>query len=449
VYENNKEIWVPEADDLADWNREELLGGLSKLGCERVPHALVAPATSSQGAKFCDFRFFGENDERFLEAKRWADHFEEELRESTGIKTPADVIDAGEAAVKAEAAKATAMTMAMASASASSSSSSSSSASSSSLSSSSSRVRIPCKPHNVASLGSRVQTESQAGRKRPLSSSVPGTSKRARSTDQQPTDQQPTDQQPTDRQLVMVEVHSGTAHVARAFHNEGYRTTTIDVKARRQQEWQAEDGHFQMDCYNWVYSPFLKQGTSFMWFSPDCSTFSLLGGCNGGKHRSKDNVEGWTPAAMQGNRMVEWCMNMAEKFWLQDENFVFCIENPSSLKGATAFDLPIIKAWIERRGLYLIEVTYCQFGRDEPYKPTFILTNSPAVNKALRGKLCHCDRNGIRHTCKQKQSGAHTSARDRKGGPATKQQNAAVPVELASLVAECVKGEREERERPW
>ena len=62
-HQANKQIYVPDTEELEALNPDQVEGGLSALGCERVYHGQVTPAAT------CGFRHFAEEDARYQEAK--------------------------------------------------------------------------------------------------------------------------------------------------------------------------------------------------------------------------------------------------------------------------------------------------------------------------------------------------------------------------------------------
>lgn len=87
-------------------------------------------------------------------------------------------------------------------------------------------------------------------------------------------------------------------------------------------------------------------------------------------------------------------IGVLEEFLSCRPGFLFCIENPSSAKDVHMFTLPCWRAFILKHGLHLTEVTYCTF-KLKVRKPTYILTNSKEIARAL--KPHYCGANGGNH----------------------------------------------------
>lgn len=66
----------------------------------------------------------------------------------------------------------------------------------------------------------------------------------------------------------------------------------------------------------------------FIWFSIPCTTFSLLAG---GKHRTKDQMEGKTEEAREGLEIVRKCLEIIRYFTKLNPRLRWVIENPKGL----------------------------------------------------------------------------------------------------------------------
>lgn len=145
-----------------------------------------------------------------------------------------------------------------------------------------------------------------------------------------------------------IELFSGNADITKALNKAGIETISVDY-----------DPNKNPDIVNDVYklSPEFLKNYSFIWASPDCTTYSLA---SHGRHR----IKGGVPVS----QYAKYCDRHNEELvhTLIELNIPFIIENPR----AHLRNMPFMQS------LFRCTIYYSQYGT--PYaKPTDLFSNRP------------------------------------------------------------------------
>jgi len=167
----------------------------------------------------------------------------------------------------------------------------------------------------------------------------------------------------------VLDIFSGTGSVGRVAEQRGCTVFSLDNRPETNPSVCA-------DILNWDYTT-ATGIPDFIWFSPPCTTFSLLGG---GKHRTIDNMEGNTEEARVGMEILQRVFEIIRLFTQLNPNLRRAIENPRAL----------MRHVPELQGVRRATANYCQYNRWQFFKPTDFWSNFPLVlNTCSDRDSCH------------------------------------------------------------
>ena len=162
----------------------------------------------------------------------------------------------------------------------------------------------------------------------------------------------------------------------------------------------------------------------------ECSTYTYL---QGGKHRSLEQPEGFSPEALRANREAAHLLDMFRSAKRANPKTLFLVENPIGHMQRVEF----ARRMETELGLTRLRVTFCMFtvGRERVRKPTHLWTNSRVLIGMFKNDMFYCT--------PEKPCGCanHISVRPARGAGYRARDAAWWPVEFASLVARVLANE--------
>jgi len=166
----------------------------------------------------------------------------------------------------------------------------------------------------------------------------------------------------------VLDIGYGTGSATVAFRAHGHRVVGVDWEheATICGDWTDENTWAEIDCHG----PY-----DFVWFSPDCSIFSMA------NMRWEPNIRDGVPISERAIREVEGIKLVLHKIERMRPKYGFIMENPRALMRTMDFV----------KNLHRVTVTYCQYG-DTRQKPTDLFGHIPATfrpKECRRGHRCH------------------------------------------------------------
>lgn len=153
----------------------------------------------------------------------------------------------------------------------------------------------------------------------------------------------------------------GTGSATVAWRAHGHRVVGVDwsTDATICGDWTDEDTWSEIDCLG----PY-----DFVWFSPDCSIFSMA------NMRWEPNIRDGVPISERAISEVNGIKLVLEKINRMRPTYGFIMENPRALMRTMDFV----------KDLHRVTVTYCQYG-DTRQKPTDLFGQIP---ESFRPRIC-------------------------------------------------------------
>jgi hypothetical protein len=161
----------------------------------------------------------------------------------------------------------------------------------------------------------------------------------------------------------VLDLGCGTGSATVAFRAHGHRVIGVDHKsnfADIQGDWCFDETWAEIDAHG----PY-----DFVWFSPDCSIFSMAG-LGGNEVNIRDGV----PISERAKMEVAGIKLCLEKIAIMRPNWGWIMENPRGLMRTMQF----VQVY------HRVTVSYCQYG-DTRQKPTDLFGQIPA---SFRPKMC-------------------------------------------------------------
>ena len=183
---------------------------------------------------------------------------------------------------------------------------------------------------------------------------------------------------PKQQTMTVYELYAGSSELSGWFKSDGFETTTVDRDPACNVDVQKDILELPTNYCD---------GADVIAASPECRTYSLLA-C--GKHRSLDQPEGFSPAALQANREVEHLFKILKSAKVANPETLFFIENPAT--GYMQYTVFARRLWKEL-GLTRVRITYCKFtfaSEARVRKPTHIWTNSRLLIAAFENDMFYC-----------------------------------------------------------
>jgi hypothetical protein len=165
------------------------------------------------------------------------------------------------------------------------------------------------------------------------------------------------------KKMNVLDLGCGTGSATVAFRAHGHRVIGVDHKsnfADIQGDWCFDETWAEIDAHG----PY-----DFVWFSPDCSIFSMAG-LGGNEVNIRDGV----PISERAKMEVAGIKLCLEKIAIMRPNWGWIMENPRGLMRTMQF----VQVY------HRVTVSYCQYG-DTRQKPTDLFGQIPA---SFRPKMC-------------------------------------------------------------
>ena len=117
----------------------------------------------------------------------------------------------------------------------------------------------------------------------------------------------------------------------------------------------------------------------------ECSTYTYL---QGGKHRSLEQPEGFSPEARRANSEAAHLLEMFRSAKRANSKTLFFVENPVGYMQHSQF----ARRMETELGLTRLRVTFCSFtvGRERVRKPTHLWTNSRVLIGMFKNDMFYC-----------------------------------------------------------
>jgi len=214
--------------------------------------------------------------------------------------------------------------------------------------------------------------------------------------------------------MKILDLGSGTGSATRAWRSFGHTVVSVDWREQADVmgDWKEDDTWAKIDSLG---------AYDFVWFSPDCSIFSMAG-----KLPFDDNYKPTSEKAKEEIAGIEYVLNKISRM---RPKYGFIMENPRAMMRKMDFVKP----------LHRVTVSYCQYG-DTRMKPTDLFGTIPVT---FRPKMCFAG------------ASCHDAApRGSKTGTQvmSKKEAGRMPYELSKAIMEAVlesKGETYPTLRDW
>ena len=168
-----------------------------------------------------------------------------------------------------------------------------------------------------------------------------------------------------------LDLFCGTKSFSNVAENIGYEVYSLDIENKF-------NPTFCIDILDWNYKKFPVCFFDVIWASPDCRSFSCMGG---GKHRVKNDMTPKTDIAKKGDLILQKTIEIIKYF----KPKLYCIENPRALMRYSKY--------IKELDPIINECSYCKYGY-EYMKNTDIFSN-----KNLSLKKCFYKRKNVVNDC--------------------------------------------------
>ena len=170
----------------------------------------------------------------------------------------------------------------------------------------------------------------------------------------------------------MLELFCGTKSVGNVFEKYNYEIVSLDYNKKF-------NATFTENILTWDYTKYPPDYFDVIWASPDCTSWSVA---SGGRHRTKQNINGYTETANLGNQMIFRVIEIIDYFKPKS----WFIENPRGLLQ----HYPPFNEWITKNNANKGLVFYGNYNNWEFPKPTNIWSNlqmwnepKPVMDKSL------------------------------------------------------------------
>lgn len=161
--------------------------------------------------------------------------------------------------------------------------------------------------------------------------------------------------------MKVLDLGYGTGSATIAWKAHGHEVVGVDwhTNATITGDWKEDDTWAEVDCLG----PY-----NFVWFSPDCSIFSMA------NMRWEPNIRDGVPISERAINEVEGIKYVLNKIQRLRPDYGFIMENPRALMRTMDFV----------KDLHRVTVSYCSYG-DSRMKPTDLFGTIPA---SFRPKMC-------------------------------------------------------------